>query len=52
MQNKVYNVNYFREQFDIESYSFWFFHYDKYKGQGEVLYKTKNLLNTFLQTVS
>jgi elongation factor 1-gamma len=38
-----------KEQFDPAGYSFWFFHYDKYKGEGEVLYKTENLMKGFLQ---
>merc|ERR1712032_667571 len=38
-----------KEQFDPEGYSFWFFHYDKYKGEGEKLYKTENLMKGFLQ---
>ena len=27
----------------------WFFHYDKYKGEGEKLYMTENLMQGFLQ---
>ena len=37
-----------KEQFDAEGYSFWFLQYDKYKGEGEVLYKTENLMKGFL----
>lgn len=37
------------KQFDIKGYSMWFFHYDKYKGEGEKLYMTENLLGGFLQ---
>jgi len=38
-----------KKQFDPVGYSFWFLHYDKYKGEGEVLYKTENLMKGFLQ---
>jgi len=37
------------KQFDSKGYAFWFLHYDKYKGEGEVMYKTENLLQGFLQ---
>jgi hypothetical protein len=37
------------EIFDPAGYSIWFLHYDKYKGEGEFLYKTKNLCKRFLQ---
>jgi elongation factor 1-gamma len=35
--------------YDPAGYSVWFLHYDKYKGEGEVLYKTENLSKGFLQ---
>ena len=35
--------------FDKQGYAFWFLQYDKYKGEGEVMYKTENLLQGFLQ---
>ena len=35
--------------FDKEGYAFWFLQYEKYKGEGEVMYKTENLLQGFLQ---
>ena len=35
--------------YDPAGYSIWFLHYDKYKGEGEVLYKTENLSKGFLQ---
>ena len=38
-----------KKQYDAEGYSFWFFHYDKYKGEGVQLYKTENLMKGFLQ---
>ena len=38
-----------KEQFDPEGYCFWFFHYDKYGSEGQVLYKTENLMKGFLQ---
>ena len=37
-----------KEQFDPEGYSFWFYHYDKYGKEGQVLFKTENLLKGFL----
>jgi elongation factor 1-gamma len=37
------------KQIDLEGYSMWFFHYDKYKGEGEKLYMTENLMQGFLQ---
>jgi len=39
----------FYEQYDREGYSIYFVHYDKYEGEGEVLYQTANMLNGFLQ---
>jgi len=38
-----------KEQFDPEGYTFWFLHYDKYGSEGQVLYKTENLMKGFLQ---
>ena len=38
-----------KEQYDKDGYTFWFLQYDKYKGEGEVLYKTENLMKGFLQ---
>ena len=38
-----------KEQYDKDGYSFWFFHYDKYGSEGQVLYKTENLMKGFLQ---
>lgn len=35
--------------YDPAGYGIWFLHYDKYKGEGEVLYKTENLSKGFLQ---
>ena len=35
--------------FDPAGYAIWFLHYDKYKGEGEVMYKTENLSKGFLQ---
>ena len=37
------------KQFDKEGWSMWFLQYEKYKGEGEVMYKTENLLQGFLQ---
>jgi elongation factor 1-gamma len=36
-------------RFDREGWSIWDMKYTKYKGEGELLYKTNNLLNGFLQ---
>lgn len=38
----------FLEEYDREGYSVWFLDYDKYEGEGKVLYQTSNLLNGFL----
>jgi len=38
-----------KEQYDPEGYTFWFFHYDKYGSEGQVMYKTENLMKGFLQ---
>lgn len=37
------------KQFDHAGYAAWFVQYEKYKGEGEVLYKTANLMKGFLQ---
>ena len=37
------------KQFDPAGYQFWFAEYEKYEGEGEVLYQTQNLMNGFLQ---
>ena len=36
-------------EFRPEDYSVWFFHYEKYTGEGEKLSHTSNLMNGFLQ---
>ena len=35
--------------YDQAGYSVWFLNYEKYKGEGEVLFKTENLCKGFLQ---
>jgi hypothetical protein len=35
--------------FDRQGYAMYFWQYEKYKGEGEVMYKTENLLQGFLQ---
>ena len=35
--------------YDPEGYSLYFAHYDKYEGEGVVMYQTANLMNGFLQ---
>jgi elongation factor 1-gamma len=42
-------VDEFVKQVDQEGWAFWFLHYDKYKGEGEVLWKTENLIKGFIQ---
>ena len=39
----------FFETYDPEGYSLWFTHYEKYDGEGVLLYQTSNLMNGFLQ---
>eukprot|EP00352_Strombidinopsis_acuminata_P005918 CAMPEP_0176376074 /NCGR_PEP_ID=MMETSP0126-20121128/27931_1 /TAXON_ID=141414 ORGANISM="Strombidinopsis acuminatum, Strain SPMC142" /NCGR_SAMPLE_ID=MMETSP0126 /ASSEMBLY_ACC=CAM_ASM_000229 /LENGTH=378 /DNA_ID=CAMNT_0017737361 /DNA_START=38 /DNA_END=1174 /DNA_ORIENTATION=+ len=39
------------KQVDFEGFAFWFIHYDKYGSEGQVLYKTDNLLNGFMQRI-
>jgi elongation factor 1-gamma len=41
----------FFEQYDPEGYCIYFCHYDKYEGEGVVLYQTSNLMNGFLQRI-
>mmetsp|Transcript_10604 Transcript_10604/g.17815 ORF Transcript_10604/g.17815 Transcript_10604/m.17815 type:complete len:251 (-) Transcript_10604:78-830(-) len=41
-------VKVFYEMLDWEGWSFWFFHYDKYEGEGVKLHVTNNLMNGFL----
>ena len=36
-------------QLDREGWSMWKLEYEKYKGEGEVMYKTENLLQGFIQ---
>ena len=42
-------MKHFFENYDPEGYSLWFTHYDKYEGEGVLLYQTSNLMNGFLQ---
>ena len=39
----------FFETYDPAGYTIYFVHYDKYEGEGVVLYQTSNLMNGFLQ---
>jgi elongation factor 1-gamma len=41
----------FFAEYDHEGYSIYFCHYDKYEGEGKVLYQTSNLMNGFLQRI-
>jgi elongation factor 1-gamma len=38
----------FYETYDPEGYTIYFVHYEKYEGEGKVLYQTSNLMNGFL----
>lgn len=40
---------FYTSRLDKEGWSFWDLRYIKYKGEGELLYKTNNLLNGFVQ---
>lgn len=42
-------MEHFFQNYDPEGYSIYFVHYDKYEGEGVVLYQTSNLMNGFLQ---
>jgi elongation factor 1-gamma len=42
-------MDHFFQNYDPEGYSIYFVHYDKYEGEGVVLYQTSNLMNGFLQ---
>lgn len=47
--NKELAFQNFWENFDKEGWSFWHLHYEKAEGEGEVVYRTSNLMNGFLQ---
>lgn len=47
--NKETALKNFWEKFDKGGWSFWHLRYDKAEGEGEVLYRTSNLMNGFLQ---
>lgn len=42
-------MDHFFQNYDPEGYTIYFVHYDKYEGEGVVLYQTSNLMNGFLQ---
>jgi elongation factor 1-gamma len=42
-------MDHFFQNYDPEGYSIFFVHYDKYEGEGVVLYQTSNLMNGFIQ---
>lgn len=42
-------MTHFFEKYDPEGYCIYFVHYEKYAGEGVLLYQTSNLLNGFLQ---
>lgn len=42
-------MEHFFQHYDPEGYTIYFVHYDKYDGEGVVLYQTSNLMNGFLQ---
>lgn len=42
-------IDEFMKLYDKEGWSIWFLHYEMYKGEGEVLYKTLNMTGGFIQ---
>lgn len=46
--NKKDAIQFLWDNFDPEGFSFWKVDYEKYTGEGEKLYMTKNLANGFL----
>lgn len=48
-KDKASTLPWFWEHFDPEGYSIWIFKYNKLPGDCQVLYRTNNLLNGFLQ---
>jgi elongation factor 1-gamma len=44
-------MKFFFDNYDKNGYSIYFLHYDKYEGEGTVMYQTSNLLNGFLQRI-
>lgn len=47
-KNKMEAIDFLFKNFDDQGFSFWKIVYDKYEGEGEVLYMTNNLANGFL----
>jgi len=50
-ENKPEGIKELWKQFDSNGYSLWHMKYNKAEGEGEVLYKTANLVNGFLQRI-
>lgn len=50
-QKKDEGMKYFFDNYDPEGYSLYFAKYEKYEGEGVVLYQTSNLMNGFLQRI-
>lgn len=48
-KNKADAVDFLFKNFDAQGFSLWKITYDKYPGEGEKLFMTKNLSNGFLQ---
>lgn len=44
-------MKFFFENYDPEGYSIYYAKYEKYEGEGDLLYKTANLMNGFIQRV-
>jgi len=44
-------MDHFFAKYDKEGYSLYYAKYDKYEGEGVVLYQTSNLMNGFLQRI-
>ena len=44
-------IDFFFKNYDNEGYCLYYAKYDKYEGEGKVLYQTSNLMNGFLQRI-
>ena len=48
-QDKKESIKFLWDNFDAQGFSFWRIEYEKYPGEGEKLFMTKNLANGFIQ---
>lgn len=44
-------MKFFFENYDNDGYCIYYAKYEKYEGEGKVLYQTSNLMNGFLQRI-